>query len=442
MDFHIRRVLLSRSLLCCIMILFIPDVRTRLIVTTVDLELVLDFLMIKGAVWVCEPDLFGGLGQAKKLLNSTSTNLVLRNVGAEHRSLVEESSVVFCDIGGLERTLLRAPRLGIGRDVLVLSNTSALKSEILVNQRIFFYDQTTGSLTENYTLKGQLQVENQVTTIRKNSESTSSTLETLESDHFLKRRSNLHGLHLNIIVAEEKPHLFVSRELTGEDVLSPMEAIEASGKLHDLTLVLAHEMNWTATRQLFEGSDWGSQQGGEWTGIVKLMVAGSADVAAASVDITTSRFRVLDYAWPMVASRDVVVVRRRSSSQSYQWKIFVMPFSEALWIGIMLNTVVYAVVFTEWSYFRDMDVDERSFGGVSFKFLQASAAVLGSLFGRKLSVTSDSSSDFIRCLIFFVCIGGTVMFIAYKASLTTILTTSKFNLPFYTLEALAGSDFR
>ncbi len=77
-------------------------------------------------------------------------------------------------------------------------------------------------------------------------------------------------------------------------------------------------------------------------------------------------------------------------------------------------------------------------GGV----VKNSYAVFVSNFGMKSPLMELSSGTSTRILVLFVFMTGNVMFMAYRASLTSELSVRKYTSPFNNFEELLDSDYR
>jgi hypothetical protein len=62
--------------------------------------------------------------------------------------------------------------------------------------------------------------------------------------------------------------------------------------------------------------------------------------------------------------------------------------------------------------------------------------------GMKASDGDGDSSSFVRVFTFVICLSGSFVFIHYRASLTTQLTTTRLELPFHSLEEMTHTNFQ
>ena len=112
------------------------------------------------------------------------------------------------------------------------------------------------------------------------------------------------------------------------------------------------------------------------------------------------------------------------------------PLSYNLWIVVIFVAILMAFVFTlNETYFKDK---HQEF--IMFHYLTNLWVAAKSNFGGKPGSFYKRNS---YQLMLFVCLlTGSVIWIGYRASITSELSVSKKELPFHDLESLSQSDYK
>ena len=122
--------------------------------------------------------------------------------------------------------------------------------------------------------------------------------------------------------------------------------------------------------------------------------------------------------------------------EDVSWKLFLDPISTKSWMVILAvsATISCALMLIERFHFGTMGKN-----GFVLKYLEnfwiAIKANLGGKPSSKLNINSY------KTVLFFCLLGGSVVWMYYRASFTSHLSIAKFKLPFNDLETFSQSDY-
>ena len=122
--------------------------------------------------------------------------------------------------------------------------------------------------------------------------------------------------------------------------------------------------------------------------------------------------------------------------EDVSWKLFLDPISTKSWMVILAvsATISCALMLIERFHFGTMGKN-----GFVLKYLEnfwiAIKANLGGKPSSKLNINSY------KTVLFFCLLGGSIVWMYYRASFTSHLSIAKFKLPFNDLETFSQSDY-
>ncbi|KAK7871616.1 hypothetical protein R5R35_001803 [Gryllus longicercus] len=167
--------------------------------------------------------------------------------------------------------------------------------------------------------------------------------------------------HLKVLTIEEKPFVYVRRlgddeELCGpEEILCPHinateEVFCCRGFCMDLLKELARTINVTYNLTLSPDGQFGSyiiknsSAGGkkEWTGLIRELVDDRADMIVAPLTINPERAEFIEFSKPF--KYQGITILEKKPSRSSTLVSFLQPFSNTLWILVMVSVHVVALV--------------------------------------------------------------------------------------------------
>ncbi|XP_050701452.1 probable glutamate receptor [Eriocheir sinensis] len=122
---------------------------------------------------------------------------------------------------------------------------------------------------------------------------------------------------------------------------------------------------------------WGSLKEGRWTGMVGDVVAGVADMALASLDITAERSEAVDFLLPVLDTRYKMVVKR-PTNRDQMWGTYTKEFSGGVWAVMGAMTVLLTLTLHGTTTVLEVGEERLS-------LLESFIVVMGALCGQGCS---------------------------------------------------------
>ena len=164
---------------------------------------------------------------------------------------------------------------------------------------------------------------------------------------------------------------------------------------------------------------------------------------ATSLTLTEDRLEAINFLLPIGFETYAVFISRSSSSEELSWTTFSLPFSKMLWIALIINALLLLIFMKVFQWLIHRDKTKK------LTVLIADAVsnywmILCSYLGRKPTSfpTDRRGSSFFQVVTFVVLFCGNVIFMAYRASLTSELSSVRPKLPFTSLEELYQTDYK
>ena len=135
-----------------------------------------------------------------------------------------------------------------------------------------------------------------------------------------------------------------------------------------------------------------------------------------------------------------IYIRSHSLEQDGEdisWTIFINPFTIHLWILLFFVAVVTAIVLTTIEGCCEPNHEGWSVMNYLKNLWIASKANFG---GKPNSVKRDNAAQ--QFMVFICLLSGTIIWIAYRGSLTSELSVIEKDIPFNDLESLSKSDYK
>ena len=169
------------------------------------------------------------------------------------------------------------------------------------------------------------------------------------------------------------------------------------------------------------------------------MFRGEADLVATSLSVTLERSEVVDFGPPLgLETHAIFVARDTDDGNAVSWLTFVHPLGASLWAALAVNAAVAAAAAA-------MLAGAAGPRSLPLAAAASYAAVWGSYFGWRQEEARKGeawSSWPLKVLTLLLLLAGNLIFMAYRASLTSKLSVRREKMPFDTLEAFAKSHFR
>jgi len=204
-----------------------------------------------------------------------------------------------------------------------------------------------------------------------------------------------------------------------------------------------------------------SVRDGSFGGMISDLVVGDADLIAASMTVTPELAAVVDFLHPLgkgtyaifvategqeVGQTTHLQLSKHSPLQQYEWLAFSYLFASKVWLAIAVNSVaIFAVL-------KALEIHNASTGNkisrspkgyIISTSLRDMWMILASNFGavprgRLLHVQSRP----VHATLLIMGLGGTIVFLCYRASLTAELAVQRQKLPFSKLNEFLDSDYK
>ncbi|XP_037803358.1 probable glutamate receptor [Penaeus monodon] len=194
------------------------------------------------------------------------------------------------------------------------------------------------------------------------------------------RRQDLTGLHLTCATIQHPPFSIWEEGKNGG----------LKGILGKVFYTLSEVTNFTYDCHESLDKQWGAVVNGKWTGMIKEVLDGTADVAVAALSMTDQRYSVVDFLTGMISSSFKIVMKRPSNSD-YMWTVYTKQFEAGVWLIVIvvivaLSVVLYLVLRYS-SQDDDVSVSESFFVIVVYIFGQSPEVNITGLGGRLVVTT-------------------------------------------------------
>ncbi len=173
-------------------------------------------------------------------------------------------------------------------------------------------------------------------------------------------------------------------------------------------------------------------------GMISNLIDGSADLIATSLTVTFERAKFIDYLPPISPQIGALYIKNEMANE-IDYFVFLDPFSTLLWIAIFVTSFALAVFL--YGISTMLGINDHQGGLASFLglFWLTFKANLGS--GPVHSKATDSLFPY-RVGLFSCLISGSVIWMSYRASLTSELSVVKTRAPFNDFKTLTATNFR
>ncbi|XP_042876134.1 glutamate receptor-like [Penaeus japonicus] len=228
------------------------------------------------------------------------------------------------------------------------------------------------------------------------------TLEAPVDDPLLRRR-DLTGLHLVCATIEYEPLTILKPQGDGS-----MRVEGVLGKVFD---ALQEVTNFTYTCHRSKDGQWGSQVNGEWTGMIKEVKEGSADIAIAPLTISKGRSTAVTFLLGIIATSQKIVLKR-PTYEDYMWTVYTKQFEPGVW-GVLLFVVVFLAISLYY-------VSRFSSSEVKISVSDALLTVFGFMFGQGTPLEFQSASG--RTLVMTVLLLQVLALAFYTCNMVSALT--------------------
>ena len=155
-----------------------------------------------------------------------------------------------------------------------------------------------------------------------------------------------------------------------------------------------------------------------------------------SIYQTATRGQALD-TLPAIENSKIGIFIKATATKEVHWGMFLNPLSDVVWITLLMIAVVISCLLTGIELIFNSNYSSclptcTSNLWVAFK----------ANFGGKPSFALADKSVTIQIILFTCLLVGSVIWMAYRASLTSELSVRRVSKPFDSLESLLESDYK
>lgn len=318
-----------------------------------------------------------------------------------------------------------------------LLNTIALQT--MIHQKIYLFKKTSQEIYEAYTVNNfvvkQKLGEIDVITNQFQWEFN------IHSD-FVKRRSNFHGLVLKGVVQFSGLDMNANASyLVNAPYFPNNETYEVTrftyGLFKDILDIMQESLNFTTILYKRKEEVWGSiypQTNGSFTGtgLTGDIFFGNADIAVAPLNFVIDRAIHINFLPPIKPYFSAIYIPM-TDHEVIDLDTYVRPFTSILWTIVILTGIILTMMKL---LFLHMNNNMNLFG---FDYIWTSFT---GFFGGRPNVTPIDSKFYYNSAIFVTLLCGTVIWISYRAGLTSELSVISKSYPFTDMMSFSKTNWR
>ena len=235
---------------------------------------------------------------------------------------------------------------------------------------------------------------------------------------------------------------------TTGDEMQTFSRDSVEGSFNDVARMLERDLNFSLALHRRADKKWGSLVEGELNGMVSTLHKGEADFLCTSLTLSPERFRGVHYLLPVGTNTYAVFILKADAAEVTSWTAFVRPFAMDVWRILLVNALVFlvAVKAVETAYDlgrrKGSTVEPRKCHGTVVELVFNYWFLFCSNFGKAVGSTRHGGKAPVRILLFSAMFVGNIIWMSYRASLTSELSNRAERLPFESLEELLVSDYQ
>ena len=243
-----------------------------------------------------------------------------------------------------------------GKSIVLTNMTDEMelsKLSLTINQEVYIFNWKSMKLYETYSING-VKVTNDLGQLIKDEESGIWTF--IRSNpmkkSFVRRRGNFHGKNLVGMVNVYAPSVVLPKNFEDKAKYFPVNETydvtdHVSGTYISFLRLSQRMLNFTSKIYIRKDRVWGSAlqfKNGttQFTGMLQNVVEGNADFIWSVIARYQERNPYLDYLPNMNAYYGAIYLPRLE--ESYDWSVFIAPFTADLWIAIVITSVITAIL--------------------------------------------------------------------------------------------------
>ena len=338
-----------------------------------------------------------------------------------------------------------------GSVIFMSKNSSALPSLFLqkvrprVDQEFYIFNMDTGCLSEFYFLNSLKVQESLICT-----DNATEILTYLSKPTLTHRRYNLRGVKLNLLTENDAPNIILdpsiinssSRPKGHPDEVFQIPLSLVSGSMKELLVLLSKDMNFEANMLLRRKRSWGkyNSTAGEASGMLLNAEQHDMDMIFSSYSISEERNHVVKWLFPIVTQTMSIFVAKTEWKTKIPWLLYTSAFAMDLWGLMLVNLFLVSLIIVALTRITATLTKSNVEGWNFFHLLWT---VFISYFGMKPDMNGTmKQTSAVRIVIFVMALVGTLVFMSYRAALTSELSVELVKPPFTTLEEFCESKYK
>lgn len=332
----------------------------------------------------------------------------------------------------------------------IQTNSESLKLDL--NKEIYFLNDDNQNLEEIYNHNGNTIRKQILHLVPRNKSHLLAQQLGKKASAFVKRRQNFQGVKLRVLFEDQNPYIMfhnysIPKNLAGETMYCFDHFNESYGMFKEILDTLSTEMNFTYESCRRFDEQWGTWINGTTTGMIDNLQKNEADLIGTSVTLNPERYHVVDYLHPLGTETYAIYIGN-PKSETADWRLYSVPFSFELWGFLVCTAFALALTIRIVEFFYESH-DEDELAPESplellkqvFQMAPSAWMVFGSYFGRK-PTNPVKKYEGVKIMVFSILLTGNVVFMSYRASITSELSVWELRLPFRNLWELLQSNFK
>ncbi len=360
-------------------------------------------------------------------------------------------NVIYCADENSDKYLLNH-QLEARNTVLIYGSEKALKifyenyAKVYINMRVYFLSNDTGMLKESYYVNGQTVTNELGKVVGQEFEWTTNIKDTLP------RRANFHGSSFKVVGYQSAPLIFFSkhalsnvkwREDRKKSMVGYVHHKQAKGTFADTLGLVRQDLNFTTTVVLRQDGNIGYpvMVNGSFRGINGMigdLMSGDVDMILAPVAHTWDRYGFMDFSHAISSLTNSLLVDVNAGSEDQGWLTYLHPFETRLWISLCLNSLLAVFAINLVQVLCTKSCSFQRLGSVLGDYWM----IFMSYFGKPPQSDFTQSMLPLKVMMYLIFLSGNLVFISYKAALTTELSTRRHLLPFESPKGFYESNYK
>ena len=379
----------------------------------------------------------------KKLFNEDLYVSIFKDINPGLSKIHQDLIIYFGDINHTDLQIVinvvESAMLIFPSDIIFNSIFQSL--QIAIDQKIFFYKMKSQEVYESYQINNR-NVNRKLGKLQQNTKSF--VWEHGISSDFIKRRSNFYGLIIKGMTEFEG--LFMNARLSyleNAPYFPNNQTYHINnylyGVYHDILSIIERQLNFSTILYKRKQEAWGyvyPQSNGSYiaTGIVGDVFLKRVDIAVASLNIDLKRADHVDFLLQITPQIAGLYVQKNATEELMNLNTFTVPFTQNVWLTLLAISILVATIKIMLMYF---------FGSIDIiRCISCLWTSFISNFGGAPTISKIDSNQIYRLTIIVSLYCGTIIWISYRAKLTSELSIIDKHYPFTDMESFSRTNWR